>query len=167
MFYYLHNLTIYLISVCYIKIGDYMKRKIILSLFVILSGVVFTFYFLNKKVFYAKEEYYVYAFQAGAYQNEDNANKYIDSLGNIKGIIIKDNDLYKIYVGIYKNTDIVNKMLVYFENNNINIYLKSIKVSKDFYKILDNYEKIINNTDNTYIYSKVNESILKVYYENN
>ena len=140
-----------------------MKHKFLLIIFSIVSGILFTFYVLNKGVFYAKEEYLAYAFQVGAFKNLDNASKYLNSLNDIRGIIVKENDLYKIYVGIYKNTDVVNKMVVYFENNNIHIYLKSIKCDKDFYNILDNYEKIIINSDDTNTYNKINENILNIY----
>ena len=68
-------------------------------------------------------------------------------------------------VAIYKDLDLVNKMVTYFENKGINIYLRTLHVSKDFYKILDNYEKIILNTNEDNIIDKINASILKLYIE--
>lgn len=140
-----------------------MKKNIILVLFSLISGVLFTIFILNKENIYAKEEYLVYAFQVGAYESVDNANDMISKLPS--GISIKEDNLYKVYSAIYKDIDLVNKMITYFKDNNINIYLKTINVSKDFYYILDNYEKIISKTDDTAVYDKVNQSILNTYLE--
>ena len=124
-------------------------------------GVLFTIFFLNNEQFYAKEKYLVYAFQVGSFDNIDNATKYKNNLPS--SIIIKEDNSYKVLVGIYKDIDIVNKMLVYFEDNNINIYLKNIQVTEELYKKLDNYEKILINTNDYNIYNKVNQSILDMY----
>jgi len=140
-----------------------MNKKILLSLFSIIVGVIFTFYYLNKENIYAKEEYLVYAFQVGAFNNIDNANKLQETLPS--SIIVNKENLNKVYVAIYKDTDIVNKMIVYFENKGINIYLKSIKVDKNFYKELNNYEELINKSTDESIYNKVNQSILNLYLE--
>ena len=140
-----------------------MKKNIILVLFSLISGVLFTIFILNKENIYAKEEYLVYAFQVGAYESIDNARDMISKLPS--GISIKEDNLYKVYSAMYKDIDLVNKMITYFKDNNINIYLKTINVSKDFYYILDNYEKIISKTDDTTIYDKVNQSILNTYLE--
>ncbi len=140
-----------------------MKKNIILVLFSLISGVLFTVFILNKENIYAKEEYLVYAFQVGTYESIDNARDMISKLPS--GISIKEDNLYKVYSAIYKDIDLVNKMITYFKDNNINIYLKTINVSKDFYYILDNYEKIISKTDDTAVYDKVNQSILNTYLE--
>ena len=140
-----------------------MKKNILLVLFSLISGVLFTVFILNKENIYAKEEYLVYAFQVGAYESVDNANDMISKLPS--GISIKENNLYKVYSAMYKDIDLVNKMITYFKDKNINIYLKTINVSKDFYYILDNYEKIISKTEDTEVYDKVNQSILNTYLE--
>ena len=140
-----------------------MKKNIILVLFSLISGVLFTIFILNKENIYAKEEYLVYAFQVGVYESVDNAQDMISKLPS--GISIKEDNLYRVYSAIYKDIDLVNKMITYFKDNNINIYLKTINVSKDFYYILDNYEKIISKTEDTAVYDKVNQSILNTYLE--
>lgn len=137
-----------------------MKKKFLISFIAVLSGILFTFLFLNNNIFYAKEEYSLYAFQIGAYKDLDNANKMKDEYN---GVIYEEDGLYKVLVGIYKDIDVLNKMLVYFENNNINIYLKSIKVSKNLYNKIDDYEKLISSSNSEKLYIKVNESILKLY----
>lgn len=140
-----------------------MKKKIMLVLFSITAGILFTFFVLNKENIYAKEDYWVYVFQVGAFEKYDNAVNFSDRLPS--SIIVKEDGLYKIYSAIYKDTDIVNKMLVYFENNSVNIYLKSLGVSKEFYNDLLNYEELIHNSEDINVYNKVNQSILNLYLE--
>ena len=140
-----------------------MKKNIIMIILAIASGVVFTFFFLNKGVFYAKEEYSVYAFQVGAFKDYDNAKNLTNNIPS--SIIVNEDTLYKVYVGIYKDIDLVNKMIVYFENKDINIYLKSIKVNKEFYNNIDKFEKVLNNTEESNVYNKTNQAILDLYLE--
>lgn len=140
-----------------------MKKKILLAIFSVGAGMAFTFFFLNKENTFAKEEYLIYAFQVGAFEKYDNAVNLSNLLPS--SIIKKEDNLYKIYVAMYKDIDIVNKMIVYFENNNINIFLKSLSVSKNFYNDLLNYETLIKNSEDTNVYNKVNQSILNLYLE--
>jgi len=140
-----------------------MRKKILLVLFSIGAGIIFTYFILNNEKFYAKEEYLVYAFQVGAYEKHENSLEFAKGLPS--SIIVPENNLNKIYVAIYKDVDIVNKMIVYFENNDINIYLKSLKASKKFYNNLANYEQIIANSEDVSVYNKVNQSILNLYLE--
>lgn len=140
-----------------------MKKNLILITLSILLGIAFTFFVLNKQDTYAKEDYLVYAFQVGAFENIENAEEY--SSGLPASIIHKEDKLYKVYVAIYKDIDIINKMVVYFENNDINVYLKNINVDKEFYKALSNYEELIKNSEDTNIYNKINQSILNNFLE--
>ena len=139
-----------------------MKKYFIYGIITILIGVLFAFFVLNNNVFYAKESNYVYAFQIGAFKEFDNADNTIKKNG---GILVHDNGLYKVYIGIYKNTDVINKMLVYFENKGINVYLKSIIVKDNFYNMIDNYEELIRKSNDEMVYIKATEGILNLYSE--
>ena len=125
-----------------------MKKNIILVLSSITLGILFTFFVLNKKDIYAKEEYNVYAFQTGAYSSYDNASMPSD----IPKIIINEDGLYKVYVAIYQDKDIINTMLKYFNNKNINVYLTQ-------------YEELFLNLEDNNLYKQINESIMKLYLE--
>lgn len=140
-----------------------MKKSIIMIIFSIIIGILFTFFVLNKENTYAKEEYLVYAFQVGAFEKEENAIEYSKKLPT--SIVIREDNLYKIYIAIYKDIDIINQMVVFFENQNINIYLRNIKANRNFYKLLENYEKLIKESKEKNIYNKVNQSILNSYLE--
>lgn len=140
-----------------------MRKNLMLVTLSIVLGIAFTFFVLNKENTYAKEEYLVYAFQVGAFENEENAQEYSKKLPS--SIIVEESNLYKVYTTMYKDIDIINQMVVYFEDNDINVYLKNINVNSTFYSTLSNFEELIKNSYDKNIYNKVNQSILNSYLE--
>lgn len=103
----------------------------------------------------------IYAVQVGVYKNIDNAK---DVANKMEGIVVLDNDYYRVYIDIIKDKEILNLREEYYKNNNINYYLKIINPSKEFITKLDDYEIILKNTsisaDNIKV---VREQILKEY----
>lgn len=103
----------------------------------------------------------IYAVQVGVYKNIDNAKDVANKMG---GIVVLDNDYYRVYIDIIKDKEILNSREEYYKNNNINYYLKIINPSKEFITKLDDYEIILKNTsisaDKIRI---VREKILKEY----
>ena len=138
-----------------------MKKAIYIIIFMLSTIVFYYFIFISNNKINNKNEYDVFALQAASFDNIDNASIYKANLPS--SIIVKQNNLYNVYVGMYKDIDLVNKMIVYFEDNNINIYLKNIKVNKDLYNKLDNYEKILINSNDVRVYKNINQSILDMY----
>ena len=138
-------------------------KKIMVGIGLIVVGVSFTFFVLNNKYTIAKENFSVYALETGVFENKEKALKFVKNLPSY--IIVESDGLYKVYSAIYKNIDIINEMVVYLENKDILVYLKSIDVTKEFYNELLNYEKIITNNYNENIYDQVNQSILNTYIE--
>lgn len=143
--------------------GDNMKKNFILITFSILAGILVTFFILNKESFAASEEYLAYAFLTTSVDNVMEAENEISRLG--MGIYLNNGNKFDICIAIYKDLDIVNEMINQYEKNGTNIYLKTIKVSKNFYKSLDTYENIIKNTNDEQLTTKISESILKMYLE--
>ena len=138
-----------------------MKKEIYIIIFMLSTIIFYYFIFINNNKIINKKEYDIFALQAASFDNIDNASIYKANLPS--SIIVKQNNLYNVYVGMYKDIDLVNKMIVYFEDNNINIYLKNIKVNKDLYNKLDNYEKILINSNDVRVYKNINQSILDMY----
>lgn len=139
-----------------------MKKTLIIILIWIGLGILFTQAILNKNIF-KRKEYTVYAFEVGSYKEESEAQ---DTASNLpSSIILKEDNLYIVYSGIYKDIDVVNKMVVYFEDQDINILLKTINIPSNFYEELDNYERILENTMDEAVYDKVNQGILNRYME--
>lgn len=103
----------------------------------------------------------IYAVQVGVYKNIDNAK---DVANKMEGIVVLDNDYYRVYIDIIKDKEILNSREEYYKNNNINYYLKIINPSKEFITKLDDYEIILKNTSISADKIKVvREQILKEY----
>ena len=103
----------------------------------------------------------IYAVQVGVYKNIDNAK---DVANKMEGIVVLDNDYYRVYFDIIKDKEILNSREEYYKNNNINYYLKIINPSKEFITKLDDYEIILKNTSiSADKIGVVREKILKEY----
>lgn len=103
----------------------------------------------------------IYAVQVGVYKNIDNAK---DVANKMEGIVVLDNDYYRVYIDIIKDKEILNLREEYYKNNNINYYLKIINPSKEFIAKLDDYEIILKNTSiSADKIGVVREKILKEY----
>ena len=103
----------------------------------------------------------IYAVQVGVYKNIDNAKDVANKMG---GIVVLDNDYYRVYIDIIKDKEILNSREEYYKNNNINYYLKIINPSKEFITKLDDYEIILKNTSISADKIRVvREQILKEY----
>ena len=82
----------------------------------------------------------------------------------MEGIVVLDNDYYRVYIDIIKDKEILNSREEYYKNNNINYYLKIINPSKEFIDKLDDYEIILKNTSISADKVRVvREKILKEY----
>lgn len=145
-----------------------MKKTIIMIILAIGVGFTFGFLFLKKfntesitEVSNIKSQ--VYAFQIGVYKNKDNALK---EASINKGIVILDNDIYRVYVALLKNQILINNLKIYYDSLGINYYLKAINVSSKTNNIIDNYESLLNNCDSSN-YSMVLDSMLKEIDSNN
>lgn len=97
---------------------------------------------------YQKEEKYtpLYVIQIGAYKSYENVIKNTRTLENY--LIIEEDDLYKIYIGITFSEEIYNKLVSTYGNES-DIFKKTLKITnKDFIKKIQEYDKVILNTNN-------------------
>ena len=94
----------------------------------------------NKKVEYKE----IYILQVGAYKSYDNVinkTKYLDNY-----IIYKENDLYKIFLGVSINNNTYNKLENFY--NEDSTFKKLIKISNEEYiNNLKKYDTLINETN--------------------
>ena len=139
-----------------------MKKTILTILLATIVGFTFGFFFLKKlntetitEVSNIKSQ--VYAFQIGVYKNKDNALK---AATTNKGIVIFDNDIYRVYVAFLKDQNLINNLKNYYDSLGLNYYLKAINVSNKTNNIIDNYETLLNNCDSSN-YSLIIDSMLK------
>lgn len=146
-----------------------MKKTLIIILIAIISGIVMGFIFYQRfeinEVVFAKQDYSAKAVQVGVFSKLDNALSIKDLYD---GIIVNDENLYRVYINIIKDQEVLSTMKEYYNELGINYYLKDIEISKEFNDILDDYEIILKNQDISN-YSLTINSILKEYskYEEN
>ena len=98
-----------------------------------------------------------YAFQVGVYRNKENA---IKAAQDNKGIVVLDNDLYRVYIALLKDEGLIDRLKSYYDTKNVNYYLKAINISNKTSSILDNYEIILKKTDADN-YEAIIENMLK------
>ena len=139
-----------------------MKKTILAILLATIIGFTFGFFFLKKlntetitEVSNIKSQ--VYAFQIGVYKNKDNAFK---AATTNKGIVIFDNDIYRVYTAILKDATLINNLKNYYDSMGINYYLKAINVSNKTSGIIDNYESLLKSCDSSN-YNLILDSMLK------
>lgn len=139
-----------------------MKKTIISIFLAMIVGFTFGFFFLKKfntetitEVSNIKSQ--VYAFQIGVYKNRDNA---LNAANTNKGIVILDNDIYRVYIAILKDQTLIDNLKSYYSSIGLNYYLKAINVSSKTSSIIDNYESLLKSCDNSN-YNLILDSMLQ------
>ena len=134
-----------------------MNNYLKVVVFSLLVGLLCMIYFFKSNNKFTD----VYAFQTGYFQtyNEALANKeqYPSS------VIIPGSDGFYVVVAIYEDMDLINKMLVYYEEKDINVSIKKISCSNEFVQELNKYETLANNIEDKELYDKLNQNILDMY----
>ena len=139
-----------------------MKKTIISIFLAMIVGFTFGFFFLKKfntetitEVSNIKSQ--VYAFQIGVYKNRDNA---LNAAKTNKGIVILDNNIYRVYIAILKDQTLIDNLKSYYSSIGLNYYLKAINVSSKTSSIIDNYESLLKSCDNSN-YNLILDSMLQ------
>ncbi len=141
-----------------------MKKIIIIS---VIFGILFSIIlYINYKSNSNKEDTLtnVYFLQIGAYKNYENvsiATKLIPSY-----LVIKENDLYHIYIGITKNSKNVEKIKEFYTKNGNNIYVSNKNIiGNDFVKKLETYDYLLSEAKDEEVIYTINKEILNSYEE--
>lgn len=138
-------------------------KKIIKSLIVLIIGIFLGYYFNDtykiKSIFTNKYK----AFQIGVYTDYNTANTYSKKYKD--SIIIKDNELYRVYLSILRNKNNIENMSKYLNKNNIEYYLKDIEIKdKNIIKELKEYENLMDS-NNEIVFLEINKIIMEKYKE--
>lgn len=121
-----------------------MKRNII----IILIGLVIVFSFIYFKFFnsFSNKNENLYLLQVGAYQNLENAANISRKLNNY--LVLKEADLYKIFIGITLNEEVYDKLKTLYSSDGIDIYKKVITLNdENASKEIEKYDYIFMNLD--------------------
>lgn len=137
-------------------------KKVLKIIIVFIIGIICGYYICNinpKKIFDISYK----AFQVGVYTTEELANTYKSKYKN--AIVIKDNELYRVYVAILRKENNIENMANYLNKNNIDYYIKEINISdKNLKNTIDEYENIMNNNSEI-VFLEINKMIIERYEE--
>ncbi len=137
-------------------------KKFLKIIIVFIIGIISGYYICNinpKKIFDTSYK----AFQVGVYTTEELANTYKSKYKN--AIVIKDNELYRVYVAILRKENNIENMANYLNKNNIDYYIKEINISdKNLKNTINEYESIMNNNSEI-VFLEINKMIMERYEE--
>ncbi len=139
-----------------------MKKTIIISVILGIIFSLFAFINYNNNKDAESVETEVYFLQIGAYKKYDNVSSITKTLPNY--LVVKELNLYHVYVGISKSLDNIEKIKVFYTKNGNNIYMRSKNIyCKKFIKNLETYDYLLNKTEDKETIYAVNKEILKSY----
>ena len=143
-------------------LGDDMKKFLLFAFVAILIGGGFALdIFKDQVVATDTTETTVSAFQIGVYKNYDNAYKV--AVRN-NGIVIKEEDLYRVYIALVNKRDSISLLSNYYESIGLSFYLKEITVKKEFIDYMNRYEEMLISSSSDQ-YKEINLNILNKYVE--
>lgn len=137
-------------------------KKVLKIIIVFIIGIICGYYVCNinpKKIFDTSYK----AFQVGVYTTEELANTYKSKYKN--AIVIKDDELYRVYVAILRKENNIENMSNYLNKNNIDYYIKEVNISdKNLKNTINEYESIMNNNSEI-VFLEINKMIMERYEE--
>lgn len=105
-----------------------------------------------------------YFMQYGIFDNDKEMDANTINLENY--IYQVNNDKYYVYVGISKNLEITNKVITYFKKMGYDIIIKEFYITnKEFSSKIDNYDKILNLTEDDIVIGEIMAQTLNSYEE--
>ena len=138
-------------------------KKLIKPLIVFSLGIFCGYYIFSNNPLKVFDTSYK-AFQVGVYTSLEAANTYRTKYKN--SIVIKDDELYRVYVSILRNQNNIDSMASYLTKNNIDYYVKDININnKELKHTIDEYESIMNN-ENEVVFLEINKMIIESYEAN-
>ena len=149
-------------------------KKVLKIIIVFIIGIICGYYICNinpKKIFDTSYK----AFQVGVYTTEELANTYKSKYKN--AIVIKDDELYRVYVAIlrkennienmsnYLNKNNIESMSKYIDSKGIEYYLKDISIDdKNLKRVINEYENVMNS-ESEIVFLEMNKLIMEKYKE--
>ncbi len=101
-------------------------------------------------------------FYTGSYNNLNLAEEKKSNYPN--SIIYNEDGIYKVIIGVYQDSNVVDLMSSYFKDKGITFYQEKLKVDSAFLSDISNYELLIKSSNISY-YESINASILALFYE--
>lgn len=137
-----------------------MKKTLIVVVLAVVIGGSFSYFILRRNNQVIEDENDTcYAFQIGAYENYENANRIAE---RNNGIVVKNDKLYLVYVAILKSDEAIKVLSNYYDEIGLNYYLKEIEVSNEFISNINDDEVMIMKS-NRDTYTTINLDVLQKY----
>lgn len=106
----------------------------------------------------------LYFLQAGVFSNEEEMKKEMSNFSYY--IYTKENNMYYSYIGIVKNKKNLEKLKEYFKSEGYDIYVRELFISNiSFITVLDQYEMLLEQTNDIKIIKSICNQILSKYEE--
>ncbi len=146
-----------------------MKKTILIILFAVLISLTFGNYIFS---LYNGEvtpvtvdlDEMVYVIQQGVYSSEENAHKNSKDLDFY--IVKKDNDYYRVYVGLTHDKNISEKIKEIYTDGGKDIYVYEKKINNDaFIEVLKQYDNILNERNKAEEILSIQKQVLSKYRE--
>lgn len=134
-----------------------MNKKFLLILIIITCLFSCSIFGLYKRKSVVKNKYYL--LQVGAYKDYDSISKKTKEYENY--LVLKEEDLYKLYIGVTKDKEVYRKLVNLYANTS-SIYKKEITLSNQkFDDTLTKYDSLIKNSEDIKEINLVIKSELK------
>ena len=132
-------------------------KPLLIFVFGIISGYYICYTNSIKNIFSTKYK----AFQVGVYTNLETAKTYSSKYTN--SIVIKENELYRVYIAILKDSNNIENMKKYLNKKGIEYYLKDIElIDQNIKNTINQYENIMD-INNEVIFIELNKKIMEEY----
>ncbi len=142
-----------------------MNKKIVIFT-VLISLVLVSFLYFNytKASTNKKETEILYFIQVAAFKKYENVTKMSKLLSSY--LVIQEDNLYHIYVGITNSKDNLKKLEEIYTSNGNNVYIKEkIIQNRDFIEYIKKYDFILKETEDKGTILNINKNVLKKYEE--
>lgn len=143
-----------------------MKKNFVIPLVIsivlgfISAQIVYSTYRKNLE----NTDYNVYLIQAGSYNNKDDLEK--DFSLDDEYIILEEDDVYNVYVGMTTDLINANKIKNLYSNKNYDTYIKPTVVNNiEFVSNLEQYDILMSEVDDEENIISINDVILSSYEE--
>ena len=141
-----------------------MNKKFLISIIlVIILGIISakSVYSLSENI---NEKNIYYFLQLGVYENLDDLNQ--DTKDIDDKIVLKEEKKFYVYVGISKNKNNLNKISNLYKNLGYNLIIKPKNiVSEEFKANLEQFDKLLKDTNDLEELKKIMSVILSSYQE--
>ena len=122
---------------------------------------MYVFNGLDKTYAITKASYNVTFFQIGVFKRIENTKELLNKHPN--SIVLNEEGLYRVYIALAKDEEIILAYENYFRRKDINYYKKVKTISSNCLEKISEYENIIKRSFNEDIYEEINGIMLNYY----